>query len=102
MTKKAPSIKKKAGRTTAKRKASRSGVRGLSILSDRHPPIENCHVIVQGDPPYGSCVDGGSGRCTFPGLKVGGKVTQMILCETNGKARLFLQVPKKRLPRRTK
>lgn len=100
MTRKAPSIRKKAGRTTAKRRASRSGVRG-PILSDRKPPNENCHVVVS-SPGWGTCVDGGGNRCTFPSLKIGGKVTQMVLCETDGKPRLFLQVPKKRLPRRSK
>jgi len=90
MTKKAPSIKKKPGR-----KSSRSGVFGLPVLSDRKPPMENCHVVVS-SPGWGTCVDGGSGRCTFPDLKGGGKTTQMVLCETNGEARLFLQAPKKR------
>lgn len=102
MTKKAASAKKKPGRTTAKRTAGRSSVAGVRILSDRYPPVENCHVVVQGDPPYGTCEPGGGARCKFPGVKVGGKVTQMILCETNGQAELFVQGPKKRLPRPTK
>lgn len=100
MAKKARSLKKKAGRTTAKRRASRSGVRGVSILSDRKPPNPDCHVVVS-SPGWGTCVDGGGNRCTFPGVKVGGKVTQMMLCETpNGKTRLFLLEPKK--PRQRK
>jgi hypothetical protein len=102
MAKKAPSTRKKLGRTTAKRRASRSGVVAVGILLDRFPPVENCHVTVQGDPPYGKCEDGGGGRCTFPGLKVGREVTQMILCETNGKAQLVLQMPKRRPPQQSK
>ena len=101
MTKKVPGNKKKAGRT-AKRRVRRSRALGLPVLLDREPPQRNCHVTVQGDPPYGKCEDGGDGTCTFPGLKVGGKTTQMILCQTNGEAQLFLQAPKRRFRRRTK
>lgn len=92
--KKAAGTKKQPTRKIVKRRAE------ARILADRFPPQENCHVDVQGDPPYGTCEPGGGGRCTFPGVKIGVRTTQMILCETSGKAQLVVQNPKARPTRR--
>lgn len=89
--------RKKAGRT-GKRPARKAARRSAStaILSDRFPPVDNCHVVVRGDPPYGTCEEGGGGRCTFPSVKIGARTTQMILCECDGKAQLVIHDPKAR------
>jgi len=101
MAKKTRSIKRKPGQSTGQRKSKRSRSE-LPKLADRNPPVENCHVEGTSG-GWGVCVLGGPGRCTFPGIKAGGQTIQMILCETNGNAQLFLQeVPKKRVSRRTK